>query len=65
MVRFLLRQLTDRTQSVFLSGNMTIPQKLTTGVPQGSVLVQLLFTLYTEDMCEMLTELTVFYTKLS
>ena len=33
------------TQSIFLSGDMTTPQKLTTGVPQGSVLGLLLFTL--------------------
>ena len=42
--------LKDRAQSVFLSGYTTTPQKLTTGVPQGSVLWLLLFTLYTADI---------------
>ena len=42
--------LTERTQSVYLAGEMTAPRKLVCGVPQGSVLGPLLFILYTVDI---------------
>ena len=42
--------LTDRSQSVHLGGVTTDPRKILCGVPQGSVLGPLLFTLYTADI---------------
>jgi len=42
--------LTDRSQVVAFSGNKSTSQRLLCGVPQGSVLGPLLFTLYSADV---------------
>ena len=42
--------LTHRTQSVFVGGVLSSPQQLVSGVPQGSILDPLLFSLYVTDL---------------
>ena len=42
--------LTDRTQSVFVGGVLSSPQQVVSGVPQGSILGLLLFSLSVTDL---------------
>lgn len=48
--RWMSDYLTDRTQSVFVGGVLSWPQQVVSGVPQGSILGPLLFSLYVTDM---------------
>ena len=53
--------LSDRTQSVFINNVTSTPQKLSFGVPQGSVLGPLLYTLYTTPLGELIKNHNVNY----
>ena len=46
--------LTSRTQSVIIDGKVSQPADLEYGVPQGSILGPLLFTLYMAPLCDIL-----------
>ncbi len=50
-----------RTQSVIINDNLSTPTDLSCGVPQGSVLGPLLFTLYTTPLGSLLDEHQVAY----
>nr|CAH7737089.1 unnamed protein product [Callosobruchus chinensis] len=54
-VKFFENYLTERSQSVVVDCEMSQYIKITTGVPQGSILGPLLFLVYTMDMCKNLS----------
>ena len=49
-VQWFRSYLTGRTQVTDIGGTMSEPKRVTCGVPQGSILVPLLFLLYVNDM---------------
>src|SRR6187399_2738514 len=51
--------LTDRSQYITIGEHCSSPATLTTGVPQGSVLDPLLFTLYTKPIGQILSNCSV------
>src|SRR4029077_13009956 len=53
--------LSNRTQSVSINSCSTSPSPVPTGVPQGSVLGPLLFTLYTSPISQLLKNSSVNY----
>ena len=44
--------LTNRSQQVYVDGVLSEPQDVNIGVPQGSILGPLLYTIYTNDLPE-------------
>ena len=53
--------LANRTQSVSVNGHSSLPSPMHTGVPQGSVLGPLLFTLYTTPLGHILSATPISY----
>ena len=53
--------LLDRTQSVFIQSHSTAPSNIFTGIPQGSVLGPLLFSLYTSPISQIFTKASILY----
>lgn len=51
--------LTNRTQSIVIDSSATAPSPIITGVPQGSVLGPLLFSLYTSPLSQILDKSAV------
>ena len=51
--------LADRTQSVYLGSDSTSPRPVTCGVPQGSVMDPILFSLYTADIGKLITSFSL------
>ena len=60
----MLDYLTARTQSVFVGGALSSRQQVVSGVPQGSLLGPLLFSLYVTDLPNCLHASTVMAIKL-
>lgn len=60
-LKWLKSYLTDRSQSVYLNGTCSATQLLSCGVPQGSVLGPVLFTLYTSPLGQLLRSFEVNY----
>ena len=53
--------LSDRSQSVVINGSVSRKHGLNCGVPQGSMLVPLLFTIYTSPLTDVLGKHSVSY----
>ena len=53
--------LLDRTQSVSIQSHSTPPSNILTGIPQGSVLGPLLFSLYTSPISQIFTKASISY----
>jgi hypothetical protein len=51
--------LTNRTQSLSINGHSSLPSPMQTGVPQGTVLGPLLFTLYTTPLGHILSSIPI------
>ena len=54
LVRWIQDFLTDRFQQVSVNGELSEPKKMTSGIPQGSVLGPLLFVVYINDLPDIL-----------
>ena len=55
-IKWIVSYLSDRVQQVKISSEVSSPVQCTRGVPQGSVLGPLLFTLYTRQLSECLPD---------
>ena len=53
--------LLDRTQSVSIQSHSTLPSAIFTGIPQGSVLGPLLFSLYTSPISQIFKKASISY----
>jgi hypothetical protein len=49
LIKLIASFLTDRNFKVFVEGEFSTPREIATGVPQGSVLVPVLYSLYIND----------------
>src|SRR6266496_995019 len=60
-LQLLTSYLQNRTQTVCIDSNFSLPSLLSTGIPQGSVLGPLLFSLYTTPLSHVLQNSGVFF----